>query len=83
MVTLLAPQVNKLFLFLTASFAMCLMNCISVLIGAFLAYLIPQIVISIIVMSRFTGFGLILLYKAYMGKSGDEDEREEIEAELR
>ena len=84
MVTLLAPQVNKLFLFFTASFAMCLMNCISVLIGAFFAYLIPQIVISIIVIALFTGFGLILLYKAYKGKGEDEeDEKAEVEEELR
>ena len=80
MVTILAPQVNKLYLFLTASFAMSIMNCISVLVGAFFAFLIPKSIISIVVISLFTGFGLQLLYKAYKGKDDDEeDERAQLE----
>lgn len=60
------------------------MNCISVLIGAFFAYLIPKSIISIVVISLFTGFGLLLLYKAYRGKEeGGEDEKAQIEEELK
>jgi len=54
---------------------MCIMNCISVLIGAFFAYLIPQTLISIVVIALFTGFGLTFLHKAYKGKGDDEDDQ--------
>jgi putative Ca2+/H+ antiporter (TMEM165/GDT1 family) len=79
MVTLLAPQVNKFYLFLTASFAMSLMNCISVVIGAFFAYLIPKFVISIVVILLFTGFGSMLLYKSCAKKDAGEDDDEKRE----
>ncbi len=35
------------------------------------------------VISLFTGFGLLLLYKAYKGKDDGDDERAEIEEELK
>lgn len=62
---------------------MCMMNCISVLIGAFFAYLIPQSIISIVVVVLFTVFGLLLLYKAYTGEADNKEDEDEIKEELK
>jgi len=43
MVTLLTSQMNKMTLFLIASFGMSLMHIISVLIGAFASFIIPSV----------------------------------------
>lgn len=61
---------------------MTLMNCISVLIGAFFAFLIPKFIISVVVIALFSGFGLLFMYKAYKGDDGDDDERAELEEEI-
>ena len=45
MVTVLASSVNKVSLFFMASLATAIMHTVSVMIGAFLAYLIPQTLI--------------------------------------
>lgn len=65
MVTVLASSVNKFSLFLMASLATAIMHTVSVMIGAFLAFLIPKMLIQIIVISLFTGFGLAMLHRSY------------------
>jgi putative Ca2+/H+ antiporter (TMEM165/GDT1 family) len=85
MVTVLASSVNKFSLFLMASLATAIMHTVSVMIGAFLAYLIPKTLIQIIVITLFTGFGIAMLYKSSnMDKQKEEQdaERKEIEEEL-
>ena len=85
MVTVLASSVNKVSLFFMASLATAIMHTVSVMIGAFLAYLIPQTLIQIIVISLFTGFGIAMLFKAYNDDKAKEDQandKREIEEEL-
>lgn len=64
MVTVLSSTVNKFYLFLMASLATAVMHCVAVMIGTFLAYLIPKSVIQIIVIVLFTFFGGVMFYKS-------------------
>jgi Ca2+/H+ antiporter, TMEM165/GDT1 family len=65
MVTVLSSTVNKYQLFIMASIATAIMHVLAVMIGAFLAYLIPQMLIQIVVIVLFTGFGIAMLYRSY------------------
>ncbi len=68
-----------------ASLATAIMHTVSVMIGAFLAYLIPKTLIQIIVITLFTGFGIAMLYKSCTATSGiaaSEDDKREIQEEL-
>eukprot|EP00347_Sterkiella_histriomuscorum_P002671 403367248 len=84
MVTLLASQVNKFYLFLAASMVMTLMHALSTVIGAFFAYLIPKRVVQYLVIGLFTTFGFLMLYKGCKPKPEDdgEDEKAEIQEQL-
>ena len=83
LVTLLSNKMNRVLLFIFASLAMNFMNALSVCIGAIFPLLMPKIVISIIVIVLFLGFGLRLLYSVvfYMddGEGVKEEAQEAIE----
>lgn len=78
MITVLSSKFNKILLFLFASLAMNIMNAVSVLIGAIFPIFLPQIVISIIVICLFLGFGLKLLWNVVFYKE-DQEEAHEVE----
>lgn len=65
---LLTKNFNRYFLILFSSFAMVLMHIITVLIGVVLPLFMPEIVVSIIVIVLFMGFGLKLLWSSVLGR---------------
>ena len=77
LVTLLSSKMNRILLFLFASLAMNLMNALSVCIGAIFPLFMPKILISIVVISLFLGFGLRLLWKVVFYKGDSDDAKEE------
>lgn len=83
MVMLLANKMNKFVLWFLATIAMNIMNAVSVTIGAIFPLFMPKIVISVVVIALFFGFGLKMLYTAFCGGSDDgEDEMEEAKETL-
>lgn len=82
LITILSGKLNKLMLFFFASLAMNMMNALSVGIGSIFPIFLPQIVISIIVIVLFLGFGLKMLYGVVFYKEKDNTEEQEIQENI-
>jgi putative Ca2+/H+ antiporter (TMEM165/GDT1 family) len=57
-ILLAARKYNPLLIFMMAFIGMCFMHTLSVLVGSLFPTLLPQIVVSILVIVLFVGFGL-------------------------
>jgi putative Ca2+/H+ antiporter (TMEM165/GDT1 family) len=68
MVMLLANKMNKFLLWIFATLAMNIMNAVSVTIGAIFPLFMPKILISIVVIVLFFGFGFKMLYSVICHK---------------